>query len=293
MKLQRALSKFHDHYLGTDPSEYYYVLVRKLGALAGWYKASGAALADEINQTFPTTYPAPGGASIEQMAAQAKSLETFVTTAAPQCFPADVASAEAFSKFKNQLLHVATLWGRFAEHMASDPNFFAFAHANLNIDNAFWWRDASGALDAGVIDWAMCGVKEVTMSIDFCLFSAGWEVMEHHQAKLLQAFSEAYAAAGGPTLPLEELSIRFDMALALSLAGQLGVPPQLYRGIKSGEWPSVKSMKDDERVDGDTDTAFLMRSYLGNLVYRLTRWKRDNVYRKLCAWAGVAAAAGT
>ena len=83
------------------------------------------------------------------------------------------------------------------------------------------------------------------------------------------------------------------MALALSLAGQLGVPPQLYRGIKVGEWPTVASMKGDERIDGDTDTAFLMRSYLGNLVYRLTRWKRDGVYRRLCAWAGVPPATGT
>ena len=52
-------------------------------------------------------------------------------------------------------------------------------------------------------------------------------------------------------------------------------------------------MKGDVRIDGDTDTAFLMRSYLGNLVYRLTRWKRDGVYRRLCAWAGVPPATGT
>ena len=34
-KLQRAFSKFHDHYLGVDPSAYYLVLVRKLGQVHG------------------------------------------------------------------------------------------------------------------------------------------------------------------------------------------------------------------------------------------------------------------
>ena len=61
-QLQRAFSKFHDHYLATDPSEYYHVLVRKQGALAGWYK-SDPLRAAELNTVFPTVYGAGGAFS--------------------------------------------------------------------------------------------------------------------------------------------------------------------------------------------------------------------------------------
>ena len=291
LQLERAHSKFHDHYLGTDPIEYYLVLMRKLGELAGWYK-SDAAVAAEINRTFPTVYHNPimggssGGASTKMVTMQLDGLERFVTNLAARLFPPDVADPKSFASFRVQFVHVVELADRFAAHLASDALYFAFGHQNLNIDNAYWWRDANGTLDAGLLDWANCAVTEVCQSLDSGLFSAGWGVLEKHKAALLSTFADAYENAGGPALPVAELELRLDMQLALSLTGQLGVPSQLYKSIKADQWPSVLSMSDD-RVDGDTDAAFLMRAYLGNLIYRLTRWKRDGAYQKLCRWANV------
>jgi hypothetical protein len=119
-----------------------------------------------------------------------------------------------------------------------------------------------------------------------------WSLQEEHQPALLAAFATEYAAAGGPQLGQSELKLRLDLSLAASLPGQLGVPPQLYKRLKKEQWAGVLSVL-DPRIDGDGDDAFLLRSYLGNLVYRLTRWKRDGVYERLCAWAGVPPAEGT
>ena len=171
-------------------------------------------------------------------------------------------------------------------HLASDPDYVAIGHTNLNIDNAYWWRDAAGALDCGLVDWANFQIQEVTQHIDMCLFSAGWPVVRENRSQLLQGFAQAYAAAGGPSLDLDELSLRLDMTLALSLAGQSGVPPQLYKRLKKDDWPTVASMTADPRVDGNTSGAFLVRSYLGNLLYRVRRWREDGVYARLCKWAG-------
>ena len=74
---------------------------------------------------------------------------------------------------------------------------------------------------------------------------------------------------------------------ALRAASQVGIPSQLYQRIKKAEWASIKSHL-DPRVDGDDDRAFIVRSYLIGLIYRITRWKRANVYATLCAWAKVA-----
>ena len=290
MQIQRAHNKFQDHHLGTDPSEYYFVLVRKLGRLGGWYKGSDE-VARSLNAAVPTSYPednrvASGGA---MAAMQLNTFEEFVTKCAPKLFPADVSDAAYMARWRVQFEHIARLAPRLQKHLGSDPDYMAAGHWNLNIDNAFWWRDADGVLDCGLIDWAAFGIQEVTASLDMCLFSGGWAVQQTHQRDLLKAFADEYAAAGGPTLDVDELKLRLDLSLALSLGGQLGVVPMLYRGIPKDQWPTVASWRDG-RIDADTGLAMLTRSYLCNLVYRMTRWKHDGVYARVCEWAGVAQA---
>ena len=73
--------------------------------------------------------------------------------------------------------------------------------------------DADGVLDCGLIDWAAFGIQEVTASLDMCLFSGGWAVQQAHQRDLLKAFADEYAAAGGPTLDVDELKLRVSNKL--------------------------------------------------------------------------------
>ena len=89
---------------------------------------------------------------------------------------------------------------------------------------------------------------------------------------------------GGPPLQLRELKLRLDLSLALSLFGQVGVPAQLYQRLRKPEWAGVRDRFDD-RVDGDDDVAFILRSYLVGMINRLTRFKRDDVYATVCDFA--------
>jgi hypothetical protein len=57
--LERAHSKFHDHHLGVARDEYYFVLVRKLARLGGWYKSSRE-IAAQLNTEFPWNAPGFG-----------------------------------------------------------------------------------------------------------------------------------------------------------------------------------------------------------------------------------------
>ena len=113
-----------------------------------------------------------------------------------------------------------------------------------------------------------------------CLFAGEWPLQEQHQRGLLQAFIDAYRAAGGPSLSLDELTLRLNLTLALSFSGQVGVPPLIYRDIPRDTWPSIRD-RFDPRIDGSDGKAFLARSYAIGMVYRFTRWKRDGVYEKL------------
>ena len=275
----------------------YLVLVRKLARLCGWYKADHA-LAAELNQSFPTNHPtsmSAGAGGTVSLVRQVDSLVEFASSVAPQLFAADVGGAAPMAQFKAQFVHMLELQPRFLEYLGSNPDYMAWTHPNLNIDNAYWWRDESGALDAGVIDWAGVGCREVTMSLDMCLFGGGWEVQEGGgQRELLAAFRDEYVASGGPALDLEELQRHFDVTLAIQLGGMTGIPAQLYgpHRIPRDQWPAIESVR-DPRIDGDDDRAFIVRSYVRIVIYRLTRWRRDGVYARLCAWAGVPPAPGT
>ena len=68
------------------------------------------------------------------------------------------------------------------------------------------------------------------------------------------------------------------------LFGQVGVPAQLYQRLRKPEWAGVGDRFDD-RVDGDDDVAFILRSYLVGMINRLTRFKRDDVYATVCDFA--------
>ena len=112
-----------------------------------------------------------------------------------------------------------------------------------------------------------------------CLFSGGWAVQQTQQRDLLKAFADEYAAAGGRRSTSTSSNCA-STSRSTSLGGQLGVVPMLYRGIPKDQWPTVASWR-DERIDADTGLAMLTRSYLCNLVYRMTRWKHDGVYARL------------
>ena len=280
MALQRAYTKLCDHHIGSAPLEYYDVLVRKLGTLAGWYKADHTRAA-KLNADFQIGPPGFGaGSTPEAMGTQLDMLVEFMGTVGYMVFPPDVADVGYLANFKAEVLHMAKHFGAITEHLLSDPDYIAYTHPNLNIDNAYWWRDEQGKLDAGLIDWSGFRATEVTSHLDMCLFAGEWPLQEANQQPLLAAFAQAYSEGGGPQLDVAELSLRFDLTLALSFAGQVGVAPTIYSKIPRREWPTVTDRM-DARIDGADDKAFLLRSYLMGLVYRVTRWKRSGVYRKV------------
>ena len=85
------------------------------------------------------------------------------------------------------------------------PDYIAAMHANLQADNAFFWRDEYGQLDCGVLDWG--GFSRMPFCVNFlgCLSGADPEVLLAHEEGILRCFRDEYHRCGGPLLPLEEL----------------------------------------------------------------------------------------
>ena len=84
---------------------------------------------------------------------------------------------------------------RFLEHevairqyLHSQPDFIALCHWNANIDNAWFWRNAQGELECGLMDWGRVGQMNVALAIFGALSGAEIELWNEHLTELLTLF---------------------------------------------------------------------------------------------------------
>ena len=198
------------------PIEYYRVIIRALARLAGDH-ASGR-LSASVGAQFPFD-PVEATASCHipfdnsELDARISAFETFVAHA-PQLFPATVTS-DLFAQ-------IARHAGRFAEHQAevraflvNDPDLIALCHWNANIDNAWFWRDASGALQCGLMDWGHAGQLNLAFSLWGCLSGACLDVWNTYLDELIELFVDELAARGGPRIAPEKLALHLDLYVAM------------------------------------------------------------------------------
>lgn len=134
----------------------------------------------------------------------------------PQLFPQAVASPAFLDRLEDDavlLLHHQTDIRRF---LYSDPRLVALAHWNTNIDNAWFWRDAAGVLQAGLLDWGMVRRMNIGLSIWGGLSGADSAMLESGLEELLSLYSSVLAEQGGATAGPDELSLHFDLSLVLA-----------------------------------------------------------------------------
>lgn len=97
--------------------------------------------------------------------------------------------------------------------MTANPDYVAYAHPNLNVDNAWWWADPdSKQLDCGVLDWGGFKSRPVAMHLQLSLFAGGCDLLDAHGDGLLATFVDECAKEGGPELCLEELKLQVRLS---------------------------------------------------------------------------------
>lgn len=208
--------KCMDHEL-ADPVRYYRATVTALARLAGAHKAGR--LSPQIEELFPFDLDAamaelPIPWDEEQMAERAALIGEFAM-ACPKLLPANVASAQ----FRDRLLREAP---RFVRHerairhfLLANPDYVALTHWNTNIDNAWFWRDADGTMQCGLLDWGMVRQMNLSLGLWGGLSAADTAMLDRHLHGLLALFANELAAEGGPRLDPAELGLHFDLSVAL------------------------------------------------------------------------------
>lgn len=218
--------KCMDHEL-ADPLAYYRAIVATLARLAAAQKSG--LLSPQVDALFPFD-PETAAADIpipwdEQQLRERVARYAAFAASCPQLLPPHVASTQFIAGLEREVVRFLRHEATIKRFLLADRDFIALCHWNTNIDNAWFWRDPSGALQCGLLDWGLVRQMNVACALWGGLCGASLEIWDRHLDELLALFSGELHAHGGPRLDVAELRLHLHLSVAmLGLALMMDVP---------------------------------------------------------------------
>ncbi|MGV0794437.1 hypothetical protein [Mycolicibacterium sp. XJ1819] len=236
-------------YTMPDALEHYRALMGAIGRLAGTHKA-GRLPADVVEQ-FPVDMqrlsvgervPYSG----EQLQRRIDRLADFATRY-PSLLPANLGSPQFVSWLRDEVARLVAREEDVWRQLASDPDYVALCHWNANVDNAWFWRDAHGRLQCGLLDWGCVGQMNLAMAIWGAMCSAETSMWDRHFDELLSHLLDEFRSAGGPALDAAVLTRHLlGYVAVMGIAWLLDVPGYLLQVL-----PETVGDRFDPRIAGD------------------------------------------
>ncbi|CAN7633971.1 hypothetical protein LJR225_004895 [Phenylobacterium sp. LjRoot225] len=217
--------KCFDHEL-DEPLPYYRAILTALARLAAAHKAGR--LSPDIAVRFPFEPATAGGDPIlydeDELRAVLADCTDFAARA-PQLLPAEIRAPDFMAKLEREALRIREHESTIQAYLRGNPDLVALCHWNAHIDNAWFWRDAQGELQCGLMDWGR--VNQITLGAALwgCLSAAHHDVWKHHLDALLALFVREYHEYGGPLVAVEELKLHLTLHVAsMGVARVLAFP---------------------------------------------------------------------
>lgn len=268
-----------EDYTLRSSQDYYFALLKCLGQLSGLSKVGK--LGSEFDKIHWSEYgPNPRGLS-DGLAPQLKS---FVQDVSPSIWSAKVKSRKFMDFLDGFVPMVETCAVPIDQFLYSDPLYVGFAHQNGNTDNAYFYRNAAGGMEAGVFDWGSAGHMAYAAQFMGAFGSCLGEMLAEYDDRLVRAFADAYHSTGAPALDVEELTLHFRLAISVGVCQMIPmVLPFLSEKHPQGRpfWKGVKVYNDDK-----IRNVFALKFGISMLYNRLTLLSlRGDVYLdSLKAW---------
>lgn len=269
--IERHYEKCQD-YAMPAPLAHYRALVKAIARLAGMHLAGG--FPDNVAELFPCE---PDKLSVSAKAPYtAKQIQNRVARYAgfaasfPQLLPGHIATPQFIAQLAAQAPRFAQYQAAIRQFLCSKPEFMALCHWNANVDNAWFWRDAQGELQCGLLDWGHVSQMNIAMALWGSLSGAELELWDHHLDELLALFAAELRNCGTPILDTRELTFHLDLYIALmGLAWLLDAPPLIRSCVP--DLGSIQSRFDPRFKANET-----ARTTLQMMTTFLNRWQRRN-----------------
>jgi hypothetical protein len=271
-RIERCYDKCLDYEL-PNPLGHYRALTKTAARLAGFHKAGK--LGEEADRQFPfDPKKIDVGSRIpytpEQLQEKLRKLQSFAA-AHPQLFPGEIGSPQFLERFVREAPLVLEHELAIRSYLNEREDYIALCHWNCNLDNAWFWVDEQGELQAGMLDWGSVGQMNVAQSFYGMTCAAETDFLNQHRRDLMKLFVEEYRRNGGPALDLEEFNFLVKLSIAvLGIAWILDAPSLIEAQI-----PDVHTVKD--RRDPKLRNDFLARAQLQLLVVMLNEWLVEDI----------------
>jgi len=226
VEAQRA--KCLDHLTLAEPAPYYRLIIQSLARLAGAQKAGR--LAPDIERRFPFDPELGSADPIRCDEAGVRDLleqNADFARRCPQLLPPELLAPEFRQRMADDALRILHRQDTIRSHLAGNPAMIALLHWNAHIDNCWFWRDASGALQCGLLDWGRTGQITFGAALWGCLSGAGQAVWDDHLDELLGLFVAEYNAACGAAITPGELREHLTLHLAVTAVSRILPLPEL------------------------------------------------------------------
>jgi len=95
----------------------------------------------------------------------------------------------------------------------SDVDYTGLCHVNLNVDNAWFWRDDAGELKAGLLDWGGAGQASLAQALSGMLMMPQPEKYIPLVNRVIDIFIDEWAKQGCPPISREELHFKYKASV--------------------------------------------------------------------------------
>jgi len=288
-EIEGPYDKCMDWCLRGPPSEYYMALVKCGARMAGLAKAGKFGDEQLIGKYFENFNAVPkeafgmkpgcSGQPPNQLKAKLDTAMSFMADTGKALFPSFCGTEAWQNKFRGTMMKLNAYLAEMSYWCHSDKDYIAFTHNNLNVDNAYFWRDEAGNLDLGVFDWGSMGSKSLGFKMWWWLYCGEFEEMSANMDRYLDCCVESLQEYGGPRLDKEVLRMQFILTALSQMFGLVAAVGQIYKMCPKKEWPSIKD-RYDPRVGENIHGKSTLRLYLQvmrTICLIIEEWKADKV----------------
>ena len=245
--IEPAHRKGYDHEI-ADVEEHYVLLARSLAQLVAAHKCG--ALGPEIDRIFPFGEAARDFDPLLDADAKITRLIKFVTDTAPHLFVAEAGDPGFMARWRDDLLFGLEHKDAVISYLHQGRDYTGLCHPNLNVDNAWYWRDPSGELKVGLLDWGGAGQMSIAQALSGMMMMPQPERYQELVDLVLTTFVAELAEHSGVELDIAELRLQFKASLySTAICTILGIIVDVFDQVPPEAWASMQSPSDQKLID--------------------------------------------
>jgi hypothetical protein len=208
--VEPAYRKGRDH-LVPDIEGHYRVLAEALARLVAAHKTG--AMGFDLEESFPFPRAARDFHLAADPGANIDRLVDFVGRIAPQLFARGAADPEFLKVWRDDLLFGLAHKDAVIAYLHRDVDYTGLCHPNLNVDNAWYWRDATGELQVGLLDWGGVGQMSIAQALSGMLMMPDPDLYPQLRNDVIATFIAEYLRKSGLRLDPDKLLFHYKASV--------------------------------------------------------------------------------